>query len=277
MSNILKSEIVSFKLSGNLSREEYLAKLKNELADLFEKREFMLNYEKATLLAAYTKWIGTYKYEEFALQVTIKRQQRKAQIIQAHINRNEPIVLEAIEQQLNEEFAEYEQLLQDQLEQIKAATEYLETPVFTDEEAKELKQIYRILVKRLHPDWNTDLTQEERDLFVRVQAAYKTANLQELRNILLMIDAETPSNREEKDIELEIDQYEKSIADMKERIEKLEQTFPFTMREMLADEEQLKKQQEEIQANILKLRADEEKWMAYVAAMSMARSGMGEA
>lgn len=275
MKNKATSHIINY--SGECTREEYLAKLKNELAELFEKREYMLNYEKATLLAAYTKWIGTYKYEEFSLQVTIKRQQRKAQIIQAHINRNEPIVIEAIEQQLNEEFAEYEQLLQDQLEQIKAATEYLESPVLTEEEAKELKQIYRILVKRLHPDWNPDLTQKERDLFVRVQAAYKTANLQELRNILLMIDAETPFNRDEKDIELEIVQYEKSIADIKERIEKLEQTFPFTMREMLADEEQLKKQQEEIQANILKLRADEEKWMAYVAAMSMSRSGMGEA
>jgi hypothetical protein len=273
MKNKTASHILNY--SGELSREEYLAKLKNDLADLFEKREHMLNYEKAALLAAYTKWIGSYKYEEFSLQVTIKRQQRKAQIIQAHINRNEPIVIEAIEQQLDEEFEEYERLLQEQLEQIKAATEYLESPVLSEEEAKELKQIYRILVKRLHPDWNPNLTQEEKDLFVRVQASYKTANLQELRNILLMIDAQSPSNQE--DIEQEIAQYEKSIADMKERIEKLELTFPFTMREMLADEEQLRKQQEEIQANILKLRADEEKWMAYVAAMSMSYSGMGEA
>lgn len=277
MSNRLTSDIISIKSKGELSREEYLAKLKNELAELFEKREHMLNYEKATLLAAYTKWIGTYKYEEFSLQVTIKRQQRKAQIIQAHINRNEPIVMEAIEQQLNEEFAEYEQLLQEQLEQIKAATEYLESPILSEEEAKELKQIYRILVKRLHPDWNPDLTQEERDLFVRVQAAYKTANLQELRNILLMIDVQSPSNRQDKEIEQEIAQYEKSIANMKERITKLEQTFPFTMREMLADKEQLKKQQEEIQANISKLRKDEEKWTAYVAVMSMPRNGIGEA
>ena len=112
---------------------------------------------------------------------------------------------------------------------------------------------------------------------MRVQAAYKTANLQELRNILLMIDVQSPSNRQDKEIEQEIAQYEKSIADMKERITKLEQTFPFTMREMLADEEQLKKQQEEIQTNISKLRKDEEKWMAYVAAMSMPRNGIGEA
>ena len=237
----------------------------------------MLTYEKYTLLAAYTKRIGSFKYEEFSLQVTIKRQQRKAQIIQAKINRNEPIVIEAVEQQLKEEFAEYERLLQEQLEQIKAATDYLESPVLSDEDTKELKQIYRILVKRLHPDWNPDLTQQERDLFVRVQTAYKTANLQELRNILLMIDAKEPAALQNTDIEEEIAQYEKSIADMKERIEKLELTFPFTMREMLVDEEQLKRQHEKIQANISKLREDEKKWIAYVAAMSMSRSGIGEA
>ncbi|MBR4263721.1 MAG: DnaJ domain-containing protein [Paludibacteraceae bacterium] len=273
----INSNIISVNCGREISREEYLAKLKSELAELFERREYMLTYEKSTLLAAYTKWIGSFKYEEFSLQVTIKRQQRKAQIIQAKINRNEPIVIEAVEQQLNEEFAEYERLLQEQLEQIKAATDYLESPVLSDEDAKELKQIYRILVKRLHPDWNPDLTQQERDLFVRVQAAYKTANLQELRNILLMIDAKEPTALQNTDIEKEIAQYEKSIADMKERIEKLELTFPFTMREMLVDEEQLKRQQEEIQANISKLREDEKKWMAYVAAMSMSRSGIGEA
>ncbi len=273
----INSNIISVNCGREISREEYLAKLKSELAELFERREYMLTYEKSTLLAAYTKWIGSFKYEEFSLQVTIKRQQRKAQIIQAKINRNEPIVIEAVEQQLNEEFAEYERLLQEQLEQIKAATDYLESPVLSDEDAKELKQIYRILVKRLHPDWNPDLTQQERDLFVRVQAAYKTANLQELMNILLMIDAKEPAALQNTDIEEEIAQYEKSIADMKERIEKLEFTFPFTMREMLVDEEQLKRQQEEIQANISKLREDEKKWMAYVAAMSMSRSGIGEA
>lgn len=276
MSDARKDNILEI-YDGDLSREEYLARLKNELAELFEKREHMIAYEKDLLLAAYTKWIGTYKYEEFSLQVTIKRNQRKAALIQACINRSEPIVIEAIEQQLEEEFAEYERLLQEQLEQIKTASEILEAPLLSDEETKELKQLYRLIVKRLHPDWNPNLTQEERDLFVRAQVAYKMANLQELRNILLMIDAKETNSQQKIDIEAEIAKYEQSIADMQKSIEKLEQTFPFTMREMLEDEELLKKQQEEIQANIVKLRKDDEKWMAYVATMCMSRSGMGEA
>ena len=276
MSDARKDNILEV-YNGDLSREEYLARLKNKLAELFEKREHMIAYEKDMLLAAYTKWIGAYKYEEFSLQVTIKRQQRKAALIQARINRDEPVVIEAIEQQLDEEFAEYERLLQEQLEQIKAASEILETPLLSEEDAMELKQLYRLIVKRLHPDWNPNLTQEERDLFVRAQVAYKMTNIQELRNILLMIDTKKTDTRQDIDIEAEIAKYEQSIADMQERIEKLEQTFPFTMRKMLEDEEQLKKQQEEIQANIVKLRKDEEKWMAYVATMSMSRSGMGEA
>lgn len=258
-------------------KQEKLADLKQELAELFERREHMINYERPHLLAAYTKFIGEYKYEEFALQITIKRYKRKAELIQTRINRNEPIIIEAIEQQLNEEFAEYERLLQEQLEQIKAATELLNAPLLSEEEAKELKQLYRLLVKRLHPDWNPDLTQEERDLFVRVQAAYNTANLQELRNILLLIEAKEPIILKEETIDSEITHYEKSVEDFKKRIEELEKTFPFTMREILSNEEEIRKQQDEIKANIAKLQEDKNKWAAYVGVMTMPRSGMGEA
>ena len=153
----------------------------------------------------------------------------------------------------------------------------LNAPLLSEEEAKELKQLYRLLVKRLHPDWNPDLTQEERDLFVRVQAAYNTANLQELRNILLMIEAKEPIMLREETIDNEITHYEKSVDDLKKRIEELEKTFPFTMREILSNEEEIRKQKDEIKANITKLQEDKNKWAAYVGIMTMPRSGMGEA
>lgn len=260
-----------------LRKREKLAELKQELAELFEQREHMINYERPHLLAAYTKLIGEYKYEEFALQITIKRCKRKAELIQTRINRNEPIIIEQIEQQLDAEFAEYERILNEQMESIKAATELLNAPLLSEEEAKELKQLYRLLVKRLHPDWNPNLTQEERDLFVRVQAAYNTANLQELRNILLMIEAKEPITPKEETIDDVITHYEKSVDDLKKRIEELEKTFPFTMREILSNEEEIRKQQDEIKANIAKLQEDKNKWEAYVGVMAMPRSGMGEA
>ena len=201
--------------------------LRSELAALYEKREHMLSFEKSQLLAEYVKWIGTFQHEEFSLQISIKRLQRKSQIIQACINRDEPIVVEAIEQQLDQEFAKYERILQQQLEDIKAAEELLAAPVLSEEDSEEIKSLYRILVTRQHPDWNPNLTQEERDLFVRVQAAYKSANLQELRNILLLLDAKETIKKPEQDLAAEIDKYEKSVADIKERIEKIEQSFPY--------------------------------------------------
>ena len=269
---------MSIKLTIETQRKrERLANLKQELAELFEQREHMINYERPHLLAAYTKLIGEYKYEEFALQITIKRYKRKAEIIQARINRNEPIIIEQIEQQLNDEFAEYERILQEQMESIKAATELLNAPLLSEEETKELKQLYRLLVKRLHPDWNPDLTQEERDLFVRVQAAYNTANLQELRNILLMIDAKEPIIPKNETIDDEITHYEKSVDDLKKRIEELEKNFPFIMREILSNEKEVRRQQNEIKANIAKLQEDRNKWAAYISVISMPRSGIGEA
>ena len=84
------------KKNSNPLREK-LEMLRSELAALYEKREHMLSFEKSQLLAEYVKWIGTFQHEEFSLQISIKRLQRKSQIIQACINRDEPIVVEAIE------------------------------------------------------------------------------------------------------------------------------------------------------------------------------------
>ena len=258
-------------------KREKLANLKQELAELFEMREHMIYFERPHLIAAYTKLVGEFKYEEFSLKVSVKRQKRKAELIQARINRNEPVIIEEIEKQLDEEFAEYERQLNEQMDAIKAANDYLTSPLLSEEESKELKQVYRLLVKRLHPDWNPDLTQEERDLFVRVQAAYNLADLQELRNILLKIDTNQPLPVDENTIDKDIERYEHSIQDIRQRIEELERTFPFTMRELLSSEDKVKEEQRVIKESIARLREEREKWTVYVSTFLTARTMMGEA
>jgi len=210
-----------------LEKRNRLTALRAELADLFEKREFMVSHERDQLTALYTSLIGQLQYEEYALKVSISKLKRTSELIQAQRNRGEHVDMYSIEQQVETEFREHQRRIEQQLEDIKTANELLNSPILTDEVAAELKNIYRVLVKRLHPDWNDNLTEQESELFVRAQSAYKMCDLPELRNILLVLDKEKSMDDLKVDtIDEEITKLENSRIDLQTKIDKLNETFP---------------------------------------------------
>ena len=76
-----------------------------------------------------------------------------------------------------------------QLDEAKKVLSHL----ISEEDALKLKEIFRVLCKRLHPDLNPHQTEEEKDLFIKVKAAYDLQKLTDLQTILLYLD---DSNRE---------------------------------------------------------------------------------
>lgn len=251
-----------------LQKRQKIAELRNLLSQLFEEREHMITFEKNLLIAQYTDLIGKLQYEEFVVKVAVMKLKRTAQLIQVSINRGEPIVPQTIAQQIDVEFAEYQQEIEEQIETIKAAKTYLEAPLMSEDDSADMKRIYRLLVKRLHPDWNPEISQDKKDLFIRAQAAYKVCDVQELRNILLMLETEEEIQIKEKNIDDDILRLEKSIDDIKERIHKLENTFPFTFRKQLIDQIWIEKRQSEIRANIQTLTEERMVWETYVSTLS---------
>ena len=63
------------------------------------------------------------------------------------------------------------------------AKEILNAPPLSEEESKEMRDLYRLLVKQLHPDLHPDQSDREAALFLQVQAAYKICDLYKLREI----------------------------------------------------------------------------------------------
>ena len=255
-----------------------LASLRAELADLFEKREFMVSHERDQLTALYTSLIGKLQYEEYALKVAVSRLRRKSELVQAKRNRGEKIDIEAIEQQVENEFWEHQQKIQRQLDEIRAADALLNAPILTEEDTAELKNIYRVLVKRLHPDWNVNQTEQEKELFVRAQSAYKMADLQELRNILLVLNKEKSINElKGTNIDEEIAKLEHSRDDLKMKIDQQNEKFPFTYRERLADFAWVKSEQEKLKQSIQDLKKEQLAWEGFLSSQLGMFNTIGEA
>ena len=232
-----------------------LEELKRESADLFNQRDEMLTYEYPQLYSLYLTEIGQLKYEEFSLETEVRVLSLRLSLIQSYVNRNKAPDYEAIDEQIRIEKENYQRLLQEKMADIKAAKEYMAAPLMTEEESRELKATYTLLVKKLHPDINPNQTKREYELFLKTVAAYKMQDLATLRQILLMLNTDSMEDLPADTLQDQIEKLEQTIAGIKERIAQLEQQFPFNLRDKIYDKEWVAQQQNLIKESIKALRA----------------------
>lgn len=143
-----------------------------------EKRDNLLYIEEPDLKGEYMQKIGMYEEQVLKLELEVSLQEKKKLMIQAAINRREPVDLEAIEKQLDEERASQLNRLN---ETYKAGTHQNET--LTVEEKEELQSLYKEIVREFHPQVRSNMTETEKYLYQKALDAYKRQNLEEMRLI----------------------------------------------------------------------------------------------
>ena len=243
---------------------EKLDDLKRQSSRLWEKKDDLLTFEKPHLYSLYQTMIGILQYDEYALKTELSRLRRKADLLQAAINRNDRIDETAIEKQLDDEYEEFKTVLQGHLNSIKAAKEFLESPGLSQDEVKELSSDYRLIAKKLHPDINPNATEAQKELFVKAIAAYKSCDLNTLRQIVLTLDTNTVENLPVETLEEQIEKLKGIVETYKKQIASIEEEFPFDYRDRLYDKEWVMKTQDEIQARVEELKKQIEQQKQYV-------------
>ena len=157
--------------------KEVLA-VKYALLVAFERRDSLLYIEEPNLKEEYMQKIGIYEEQVLKLELEVSLQEKKKQMIQAAINRREPIDLEAIEAQLDEERASQLNRL-NQTYNVGAQ----QNKTLTVEEKEELQELYKEIVKEFHPQVHSNITASQKSLYEKALEAYKRQNLEELRLI----------------------------------------------------------------------------------------------
>ena len=205
-------------------------KLKDRLAELIYEHENLISHLCPLIERRYVLEFGIYEYELYLLEFDISKLKRKLQLMKMEINHENKIDLEKIDNILSEEFEEYEQQLKAQIEEIN----YLkstEIKQLSDEDSRKLKKIYRILIKKLHPDLNPNQRFYEKNMFLRATKAFQKGDLSDLEALLALTD---DGEIEE---ESEIDDLKRLIGDFEEKIEKIKQDYPYNKKELLVDDE----------------------------------------
>ena len=215
-------------------------KMRTELSMLLLERDELQFVICKNIETEYMLKLGSIEYKAYEAQCAALRLKRKIELIQAKKNRQEKVIISAIEDTLDNEFAEYKKQLDEQIDKMNDALKRSKADVLSDEDNRELKKLYRKIVKELHPDINPDVSEAQVQLFENAVSAYKNGDLGTLRIINEMV-GNSPLPKQDKDAMTQIveekDRLQGLLKAIRESIEKIKSEYPYTMKEVLEDTE----------------------------------------
>jgi len=231
-------------------------KLRTELSMLVLERDNLLYHECKNIEMAYMLSIGGLEYKAYKIECAILRLKRKLELMQAKKNRQEEIDLSAIEEVLDAEFAEYLSKLNEQIDRMNAALERSYGQMLTGEEIREMKKLYRSIVKALHPDLHPDLSEDGIRLFHNAVRAYEYGDLNGLRIISEMV-AEPALPAMDSDgralLVKEKERLSKLLQSIKARILEIKSEYPYTMKSFIQSPDRIEARKAELEKNIKQL------------------------
>lgn len=117
-------------------------KMRTELSMLLLERDELQFVICKNIETEYMLKLGSIEYKAYEAQCAALRLKRKIELIQAKKHRQEKVIISAIEETLDNEFAEYQKQLDEQIDKMNDALKRSKAEVLSDEDNKELKKLY---------------------------------------------------------------------------------------------------------------------------------------
>lgn len=233
--------------------KEEVERLRTELSMLLLERDELVFVQCKNLDMQYMLTFGALEYKAYEAECTALRLKRKLDLIRAKKNRQEAVILLEIEAILEVEFAEYQQKLEEQIDRMNAALKRSKGAILSEQDEKELKKLYRSIVKRLHPDLNPDITPGEEQLFHHAVEAYEIGDLKTLQVISVMIgDRDLTDDKHDplSALVAEKERLTKLLSALKKAIQAIQSEYPYAVKDLLASEEKTAERKKELEACI---------------------------
>lgn len=248
VNHLCKGNIIIFPDFEKLKND--VEKMRVELSMLILERDELQFVICKNIEMDYMLKLGGIEIKIYEAQCLVLRLKRKIELIQAKKNRQEKVDISDIEKVLDREFVEYQNRLDEQINKMNDALERSKSEVLSDEERKELKSLYRRIVKALHPDMNPDASEAQVKLFDHAVLAYKSGDLDTLKMIGEMVGKQPlPEQHKDDMAQLVKEKVRLTILlkAIRDSIEKIRSEYPYTMKTILADAEKTGQKKRELE------------------------------
>jgi hypothetical protein len=184
-------------------------------------------------LGEYTRIFGEKITEVFKQRIACIERKKMLSYCLMYFNRGERVDLKKVQEQIKKEMEEYQAQLSAMIENNEACKK---SRVIPQKEALRIKQIYRSIAKKLHPDLNplTEQHEELMELWRRNITAYQCNNLKELEEIEVLVEQALAALGQGK-ATISIPDIDEKIEKLYKEIEKIRNTDPYLFRELLDD------------------------------------------
>lgn len=247
------------------------------LLALYEELDKLRFVEGPKLEQQYMEQVGELEEAIIRQEIECELLEEKKKLIQAARYLRQPLDMAAID-------ATIEQLRQEKLQEAIGNPPSDTLPVLSDEDTILIQELYREIVQRYHPQMHPEITESQKDLFLKAQDAYRRRDLAALKLIhqmissnelplfnidvtLSMADEDTPDMRrsfttdyslakqiyscfcptvEDAAIQEELNACKGKNEQVSQQLEELKQTFPFNAAGMLADPNQLEEYKKQL-------------------------------
>ena len=209
-------------------------KLKDYLSNLIYEYEDLINHICPNIEMEYLLKFGIYEYELYKKELELNKLKFKLKLLQTEINHQNDIDLNEINKKVLDKYKEYEKNLKNSMNELENIIKHKDNYFELDEEdEKELKRIYKILIKKLHPDLNIHQEDFKKELFIKVTNAYKNGDLEELKALYAMLpddDIEEKSS---------LNELKELIHSFEKKIEKIKSDYPYNKLDLLSNEKEI--------------------------------------
>ena len=232
-----------------------IQEVRAQIADVLMEIDKLTLQVKRQIEVDYAVKVGCYENELLQAQIAARRAKRRLELAQARCNRVEALDEDALEQGLDQEFEEWEAQLAQQVDDYLAKLEWrTRARELMPHEVRELRELHRELVKRLHPDLHPQQSEDEERLFQIMQGAYKNGDLETLRSLQAATAyLAQPDEDGGETADALYAEYELLCAQLRvtqERLEAIKGMPPFTLLDQLNDPEWVCERVEELKAAI---------------------------
>ena len=243
--------------------KHYCELLRERLLRLVLEKDELVNTIVPNIEAEYQLRIGFLMYEKFCLQTEINRSKRSIEIIQTAVNRGDSVSQDSVETVLALEFREWEDRLKEHLRSIETARA-IEKSRLSLKESRKITDLYRKLVKKLHPDINPELYALNKALWDQAQEAYIKNDTEGLESLWLIAQGivgnsgDTMTSLEQ--LQQREDALRKSIEDTKVLIDTITSRHPYILKDKLADRSWVEAEQNSLKQEISDLSVEKSRF-----------------